>query len=186
MSITWTASTERHAHTALTDKIQAGWNRVQSEICQRQSPTRTLYNSPTHFLSILPPYPQYFCYIQEKMVISVGRDVSGVTIATCPSVCPSTSQYGINIATTGVRCSFQHHCYVAPCISCLSLLLLVHFHICVCKTRHPQCQASRPMETLFKTAYFVLELTLGLFDVFNSWVYIEWWDRGGKVVNRLC
>jgi len=142
MSITWTASTERHAHTALNDKIQAGSNQIQSEICQRQSLTRTLYNSPTHFLSILPPSPQYFCYIQEKMVISVGRDVSGVTIATCPSVRPSTSQYGINIATTGERCSFQHHCYVAPCISCLSLLLLVQFHIRVCKTRHPQCQAT--------------------------------------------
>jgi len=102
------------------------------------------------------------------------------------SVRPSTSQYGINIATTGVRCSFQHHCYVAPCISCLSLLLPIDFHICVCKTGHQQCQATRLMETLLKTAYFVLELILGLFYVFNNWDYIEWWDHGGTVVKMLC
>ena len=150
MSTTWNASTKRH------DKIQAGSNQIQSEICPRQSPTCTLYNSLTHFLSILPPPlppPQYFCYIQKKMVNSVGRDVRGVTIATCPSVRPSTSQYGINIATTGVRCSFQHHCYVAPCISCLSLLFLIHFNICVCKKQHPvsgnQTDGNPPQDSIF-------------------------------------
>jgi len=129
MCITWVASPKRRVHTGLNDKIQAGSSQIEYEMCPRQSPTCTLYNSLTYFLSILPPPPQYFCYIQEKMVNSVGRDVSGVTIATRPSVRPSTSQYGINIVTTGARCSFQHHCYVAPCISCLSLWLLIHFHI---------------------------------------------------------
>ena len=104
------------------------------------------------YLPHFPP-PQYFCYIQKKMVNSVGRDVRGVTIATCPSVRPSTSQYGINIATTGVRCSFQHHCYVAPCISCLSLLFLIHFNICVCKKQHPvsgnQTDGNPPQDSIF-------------------------------------
>jgi hypothetical protein len=166
MSITWIASPKRRAHTGLNDKIQAGSSQIQSEICPHQSPTRTLYNSLTHFLSILPPHPILLLYPRENGEFGgTGREWRYHSDV---SVRPSTSQCGINIATTGVRCSFQHHSYVAPCISCLSLLLLIHFHIRLCKTRHPQYQATRLMETFLKTAYFVMELNLGLFDVFNS------------------
>jgi hypothetical protein len=85
MSITWIASPKRRAHTGPNDKIQAGSSQIQSEICPRQSPTRTLIIR-SHIFCPFYPLPQYFCYIQEKMANSVGRDVSGVTIATCPSV----------------------------------------------------------------------------------------------------
>ena len=172
MSITEIASPKCRAHAGLNDKIQAGSSQIESEICPRPSPTRTPYNSLTHFLSILPPPPILLLYPRENG--EFGGTGCEWRYHSDVSVRPSTSQYGINIATTGARCSFQHHCYVAPCISCLSLLLLINFHICVCKTRHPQCQATRLMENFLKTAYFVMELTLPLFDAFNSWDYIEW------------
>jgi hypothetical protein len=81
-----------------------------------------------HTISVhFTPSLQYFCYIQEKMVNSVGRDVSGVTIATV------SVRLSVYLAIRNQYCYYWCEMQLPALLLCCSMHLLciaLAAHIC--------------------------------------------------------
>jgi hypothetical protein len=125
-----TGSLTRPVLSCLSDRAQTGIKySLKSVHVNLPFPIRTPSNSLVHFLSNSPPL--YSCYVPQEREQRDREDVSGVAIATCPSV----SQCGINIATATESCSFQprcrHSCFLLRLFICSALQARYEVRSCV-------------------------------------------------------